>query len=830
MKKMKGFRRMVCVGLVLAMLAGLTACGKTPASGKNSSNPSLAKQFVYTYRDLEIPDVGDNMNIRSAVKMEDRIYLVIENYNWESNNETKIMIASMKEDGTDMQKIDLKKTSDQEADPAAEETQDNSGSGEEDSPAETEETEPGNTGDDIAAVEPRVEDSEIAMSRDTYEYTGYGNYAFGEDGRLYAVKTYSFEDYSDPDNYISRTDTYICAWDLTGNLLWERPVENLQKEGEYNNIRALLPAANGKVMIWVSGDSNYRIDMDTEGNISSKQELPNGSKLTEMSGDVVPKKDGKLLVIYYNDSWTEMYVAEYDIATDTLGTGIKLPDSMMRSGYNSLSLGVSTDLVYSNSSGLYSINAGDDKTVQLMSFVNSDMNTSSLNSVVMLSDTQFIAVYYDNMTGKARAAIFTKRNPEDIPDKKVLVLAGMYVDWELKNRVVEFNKESEEYRIVLKEYEEYSTMEDYQAGIRQLNNDIISGKMPDILVVDTNTPIENYISKGLIADVGELIEKDEELSKKEFLENVFTAYKVNGKLYQIMPSFSVRTLTGKTSKLEGRTSWNMQEFLDYAAALPEGTLMMSELTRDYFMYMMMQYCGNDFIDVSTGKCNFDSPEFIGMLEFAKTLPKELSEDYYEDYFNSYSSQYREDKTILMEHYFNGFRDVNTLLNGYFGEDVTYIGFPSQSGQGAILMGDNGYALSAKSENLDAAWQFIRYYLTDEYQSKLEWGMPVSKKIFEEKAKDALGRPYFLNEDGTKQEYDNYFDINGESIILDPLNQQQLDQLTSMITSVEKRMYYNEDIQKIISEEAEAFFEGQKSAAEVVQIIQSRAQIFVDENR
>ena len=66
------------------------------------------------------------------------------------------------------------------------------------------------------------------------------------------------------------------------------------------------------------------------------------------------------------------------------------------------------------------------------------------------------------------------------------------------------------------------------AGYTQLNNDILSGSMPDILVTDLNMPVENYISKGLIADIGEMIQKDEELSQKEFMENVFDAYKVKG--------------------------------------------------------------------------------------------------------------------------------------------------------------------------------------------------------------------------------------------------------------------------------------------------------------
>ena len=41
---------------------------------------------------------------------------------------------------------------------------------------------------------------------------------------------------------------------------------------------------------------------------------------------------------------------------------------------------------------------------------------------------------------------------------------------------------------------------------------------------------------------------------------------------------------------------------------------------------------------------------------------------------------------------------------------------------------------------------------------------------------------------------------------------------------------NDEITNIITEEAEAFFKGQKSVADVANVIQSRVQVYVNENR
>ena len=305
---------------------------------------------------------------------------------------------------------------------------------------------------------------------------------------------------------------------------------------------------------------------------------------------------------------------------------------------------------------------------------------------------------------------------------------------------------------------------------------------------------------------------------------------MDGKLYQVIPYFNVMTMVAKQKYAGDSGSWTMKDMQEALSKMPEGASAMTEQVRSTFLTMMMQYCGADYVDVSTGKCNFNSQSFIDMLEFAKTLPEELSEDYYTDvYWETYQSQYREDRTLLMNTYISTVSSMNSVINGSFGEPVSFVGFPSESGNGSCITTGDTFALSAKSANLDGAWEFVRYYLTDEYQESVQWGMPVSEAVFDAKAAEALNKPYYLDENGEKVEYDETFYMNGENIPLDPMSQEQVDQVVSFIKSVNNAQYYNADINNIIAEESEAFFSGQKSAQEVAGIIQSRAQIYVSEN-
>ena len=125
---------------------------------------------------------------------------------------------------------------------------------------------------------------------------------------------------------------------------------------------------------------------------------------------------------------------------------------------------------------------------------------------------------------------------------------------------------------------------------------------------------------------------------------------------------------------------------------------------------------------------------------------------------------------------------------------------------------------------------MRYYLTDEYQSEMEWMMPIQKKYFLEAAQKATEKPYYMDENGQKVEYDETYYMNGEEIILPPLTQEQVDSAVEYIYSINKCYYGNTDISNIIEEEIASYFSGQKSAQEVAKVIQSRAQIYVDEKR
>ncbi|MBQ3516316.1 MAG: hypothetical protein IJA29_03745, partial [Lachnospiraceae bacterium] len=84
-------------------------------------------------------------------------------------------------------------------------------------------------------------------------------------------------------------------------------------------------------------------------------------------------------------------------------------------------------------------------------------------------------------------------------------------------------------------------------------------------------------------------------------------------------------------------------------------------------------------------------------------------------------------------------------------------------------------------------------------------------------------------DGNKVEYDETYWIGDQEIIIQPLTAERAQEVKEYVLSVDKMYYYDASIIDIIVEEAAPFFEGQKTAEQAADIIQSRVQIYVNEN-
>lgn len=818
----KFWKRGLVLTLILGMTIGLCACGK-----KNKmENSALAKENVYRLQEITLPKFYEsgngNMVVLGKAHQDGIVQLLVQIYNWQDydSNQNDIRLLTMKEDGSDLQVIPLEiptPVNNAESEEVTEEPTE-----------EPVETPVEDTVDDAIAVEPR----------NSYSYENYNNFILTSEGTIYGVHNKGYEDWSNPEQYIRETTYSLVSWTKDGKLSGEEVAldfMNTDENGDDSWIQSVLQAKDGGLLfIYQNSEGEFWKAKVNGTTVSNPSKLPDEIKDMFYNYDsMIPQQDGTLVLIHRDvEDYAKIYTSCLDVESGTITEKNSIPQSVLNLwGYGAMYKGIQSDLIFAGSNGVYTYNFGDETATMKMDTVNSDLMVNEWSVLVELSDTSFLAFYRESWEEGLKAGVFNYVKPEDIKDKATLVLAGQWIDYDIKKRVIDYNKNNQDARIVLRDYSQYNTEENqYTGALTQLNNDIISGKMPDILIDNGNIAVESYVKKGLLADVGKLIEKDEELSKTEFMNNVFEAYKVNENLYHVIPSFQVITMTAKKSLVGNRTTWTMDDMYQVLATMGEGASPIGEVTQSTFMNYVMQFNGNEYVELSSGKCSFNSDGFIKMLEYAKTLPKEIDYNGDGDWdYENWASQYRDNRTLLMYTYLSSFDYMTRGFKEYFGDDFTLVGFPSETGKGAYLQMNSGYVLSAKSANLDYAWDFTRYYLTEEYQ-KTNYGFPTRRDLFMEQSKKPMDRPYWEDENGEKQYYDDTIYINGEEVILEPMTQEQVNEVIAYIESVDNRYFYIQEIMDIINEEAEGFFTGQKSATEVADIIQRRAQIYVDENQ
>ncbi len=817
----KTMKRAGCLLLAAIMLLGLTACD----SEADSQVDSDAKNYVFREETFALDTDIDLSNVSDITAVGDRLYMVGSDY-----MTGDFFLLSCNKDGSDVQNTVLELPNS---------SSDNGGGvitpREDVAEVDEETTESDETAEsDDSAAEPMLPE----YTPPTESVSSWINQLTTDGTNLYMLINTSYNDYSDPENPVWSDSYSIKAVDTSGNELWNLDLGGSDSQSQTSDglmssfyFYAMDIAGIPQGGVLVSVQENDGVKYRTYGADGS----PSGEfTLDTDGGSFYTNGEGRIfMTIWENtDTGSTQSVRELDPQTGTLSEPIAVPGM---ESYNlslcSYVFGGSYDLYLNDSMAVYGYNIGDADKTKLLDFIDSDIDANNMSYLVILDDTVMLSSNWNYEDGTTYISVLSKVDPADVKDKITLTL-GCYGSYSIRSNVIDFNKNNDQYRIQITDYATYDSSEDWTAGLTRLNNDIVSGNVPDILVLNENMPVSSYISKGLFADLYSFIDEDPDMSREDFLPNLLEAYTVDGALYQLVPSFVIYTMAAKTKFVGSEPGWTMSDLMNLIPTLPEGMAIFGEMTRDSFLSSMLYSAGSQFVDWKTGECHFDGQEFIDLLEFANTLPTEIDSSIYEDedYWMNYETMYREDRTLLYSLYMNTFRTYNIAKVVTFGEDITLIGYPAAEKNGAAISASLSMAISAQSENPDGAWAFVRQYLLPEYQSTVTYEWPARLDQLEVLMEEAKQKPYYLDENGEKVEYDDTYYIADQEIIVPPMSDEDVNLVRDYIFSVTDVMSYDEQLINIVTEEAAAYFSGQRSAEEAADIIQSRANIYVSENR
>lgn len=536
---------------------------------------------------------------------------------------------------------------------------------------------------------------------------------------------------------------------------------------------------------------------------------------------LVVSKEGDAYVSAYGDGGIEL--KKIDPASESLGEKVDgLKDVYGSQNFYS---GTSKSILISGENvSLFDIETAEEE--KLFSWIDVDVNSNYIDKIGELSDGRIWAVYQDWEAENSRPEllIVKKADASQAVKKEEITFGTVGIDYDVRRLIINFNKSNEKYRIVVKDY----STEDWETGVTQFQADLTTSNCPDLIDVGSLN-YSMYANKGILEDLYPYIEKSG-LTKEDFVESVLRAYEIDGKLCAMIPEFYVSTIMAKKSVVGDIDGWTLSEMLDFAEANnPE--YLFNYGSRYSIFYTCIYNNIDEFIDWETGKCSFDGEEFIRALEFAAKYPDPEEEIYIEQEEGTYA-RLKANKILLMD---SGISSVQQfqMYQGMFGEEIAFAGYPNHERRGNLLIPSGAcMGISSKSKNKDGAWEFILSMLSEENQKAIDWGFPVMKSALEQKFEEDMTPEYYEDENGEKVEttktswgYDDF------EIDIYAAKQEEIDAVRKLIDSADK-LYSSADgqLNTIITEEAEPFFKGQKSAADAARIIQNRIQTYVNENR
>lgn len=600
-----------------------------------------------------------------------------------------------------------------------------------------------------------------------------------------------------------------------GTIIEEKDITELFPDSEYIYIQCVCGDAQGNLYLSDGNSMIYVLDKNNQMlcEINIGDQWIN-SMAASKEGDVYACVDGKLKKI--------------DLAGKRIGEAIQ----NIEGGWGDiLYTGLNSSFLVSNNNQVSVVDLSAETKETLFNWIDVDVNADDIQYVGELSDGRIWAItmeYKEEGGADYELIYFSQKDRSEVAAKDEIVFGTMWMDSEIRKKIIDFNKTNSQYRIVVREY----GADDYEAGLIQFGADLTTENCPDIINL-SQVDFAQYASKGVLEDLYPYMEKSG-IKKEEYLENILKAYEIDGSLYGIVPMFYISSIAAKTSLVGEKNGWTLTEMLDLVDEIDPPYVMTYDSRNTMLWYCVYQDI-DEFIDWESGECFFNGEEFTRALEFAARFPDDEDVDYSER--ESEETLLHENKILLMMNSVSSVQEYQ-MMKGMFGEEITYVGFPNKEEKGNLIVPVSGsLGMSSKSKYKDGVWEFMRTLIDKEYQDSLvsehgSWGFPIRKDSLERQFELDMTPEYYEDEDGNQVESPKTtWGYNDFSIEIMAATQEEIDAVRALITSAEK-ISENTDQQiiNIITEEAEPFFKGQKSAADVANIIQNRVQIYVNENR
>ena len=476
--------------------------------------------------------------------------------------------------------------------------------------------------------------------------------------------------------------------------------------------------------------------------------------------------------------------------------------------------------------------AGDPPEI-ILDWINSDVIASQISETVVIDKKRIAVALTDRGFTSGGEVLVMEKLPENkIPEKILLTLAVGAADYDFPADVVRFNRSNDRYRVVLR----YYTGRDENGvftGEEELKKALSGGDAPDII------RSSDFELTGDLALSGNLIDIGKALDGNGYAEKLLDCFR-GGEMYELPVSFGVRTLVSKAS--EAHAGMSVSDFISLGSGLSDGKYLFVDAGRDEVLDMMLRCALGEYVDFSTGECDFAVDDFRDILAFAAGFADSwryedtLSGDALSDLQDDRDSVYRDRRLVFLDCEIWSPGDMVTSELPFGGDETVVAGYPTADGSvGAVTEPGMSFAVMSSSEHAEGAAEFLMFMLDSADYSF----SPLTEK-FDAALERLIGTTFFTTGNGyaswppdAGQEYIDMV-TGGEEGIRRTFGESDAEALRELVKSAGsftgRERYLTGKVLGIIREEAEMYFEGSKSIDETINVIAGRVGVYVSEKR
>ncbi len=480
-------------------------------------------------------------------------------------------------------------------------------------------------------------------------------------------------------------------------------------------------------------------------------------------------------IIYYSN---ESYIIRYDLAKETGTCVASLSDcGLSSSGINSHMLLTSDGrlvlvLLKGNTPGIYFLAKETDIS-----------NEGSSEVTLRLADLRsFSGTSYDTNYGIQLAALLsTRSNTMDIQ---------------------------------IEQSENTSMTDSFRDRII---NELIAGKGPDMLLIDTSD-LELFAEKDMLMDLAPILSPE---TKEALFPHVLELGTIDN-TFLALPLDLMYTTMLVSDTVWPENSWTHE---DLRGLMEDGQnraypilFFGRQITANELLFLLLDDHENSpFIDFQKGTCHFDNEEFIHLLELCKKYGAQTITSL-DHLTSSDKKQMLATGEVITQNIsiYNGFVEFSQLMEDYRGQ-FHMVGYP---GKGTRANSSYYLVVNSQSPNLQAIQQYVDFLTC--YENQYPLAHPLRNDVYE-------NRLLPLSTNGTYH-LPLTLDRSVMAIVpAKPNGESYLDDYLDFLNNTVAYRSSHPAINTILSEELKAYMNSNKSADEVTAIIQSRVQLYLDEN-